>query len=97
MSITVLFEPKAAPGRERELEAMLAEILPDTRAFDGCESLTAHRDHDDPATLVLVERWTDRDRHAAYLRWRAERGDIERLGSLLAGAPVTRYLADVDI
>jgi quinol monooxygenase YgiN len=38
MSLIVLFEPKAAPGKERELEAMLAETLPNTRAFEGCES-----------------------------------------------------------
>lgn len=97
MSVIVLFEPKAAPGQEHAVHSMLAEILPDTRAFDGCESLTAHRDEDDPAQLVLIEYWRSREHYDAYLQWRAERGDIERLGALLAGPPVIRYLADVGI
>src|SRR5579871_5657949 len=96
MSVIVLFCPKAAPGQEEAVRSMLAEILPDTRAFDGCESLTAHRDVDDPAEIVLIERWRSRERYDAYLQWRVERGDVERLGALLAGPPVIRYLEDVD-
>jgi len=97
MSVVVLFEPQAAPGKEDELVSLLAEILPDTRAFDGCGSLTVHRDQDEPGRLVLVERWASRDHHAAYLRWRADRGDIERLGALLAGPPSTRFCDDLEI
>jgi len=97
MSVLVLFEATAAAGQEAAMEALFADILPDTRAYEGCESLTAHRNQDAPAELVLVERWSSRERHGDYLRWREERGDIERLAGLLAGPPVTRYLDDLAI
>jgi quinol monooxygenase YgiN len=96
MSVLVLLEAKAAPGKEEEMLSAFAGVLPDTRAYEGCESLTAHINQDD-GQLVLVERWGSRDQHEAYVQWRGERGDLERLGALMAGPPVTKYLDDVDI
>ena len=97
MSILVLFEMDAAPGRLDDLTAMLAEQLPDTRRFDGCESVTVHRDQDAPDRLTLVERWSERAKHQAYVRWRTDRGDVGPLAALLAGPPAARYFDDVEI
>ena len=94
MSTLVLFEVDALAGRAQELIALFEEVLPDTRAYDGCESVTVHRDQDSPDRLVLIERWTTRALYAAYLQWRAERGD-PRLGALIARPPAVRYLDDV--
>ena len=94
MSVLVLFDCEAGAGSEEAVMARFAELFPDTRAFDGCESCTLHRDQDAPGRFVLVERWATRANYEAYLQWRTERGDVERLAPLLAGPPTIRYFDD---
>jgi quinol monooxygenase YgiN len=96
MSTLVLFEVEAATGMTEDLIALFQEALLDTRGYDGCQSVSVHRDQDAPERLVLVERWTSRPEHEGYLRWRADRGDGPKLAALLAGPPQVRYLDDVD-
>ena len=97
MSVLVLLDIEAAPGKEEDLVSAFAGVLPDTRVYDGCESLTAHRNLDRPGQLVLVERWESRDHHETYMKWRGERGDLDRLGALMAGPPTVLYCEEVDI
>jgi quinol monooxygenase YgiN len=96
MSVLVLLEPEAADGKIDELIAVFNAVLPDTRAFDGCEGVTVHRDQDAPNKLVLVERWASRPHYERYFQWRLDRGDIEKLGALAAGPPVIRYFDEVE-
>jgi quinol monooxygenase YgiN len=95
MSTLVLFEVEALPGRVDELIALFAEVLPDTRAYNGCEGVGVHRDQDAPDRLVLVERWMSRSHYETYFQWRVERAD-PRLGALCSGPPSTRFLDAVD-
>jgi len=95
MSVLVLLEPEAAEGKVDEMIETFRTVLVDTRAFDGCESVTVHRDQDSPNRLVLVERWASRPHYERYLQWRAERGDLDRLGALAVGPPVIRYFDEV--
>jgi quinol monooxygenase YgiN len=95
MSTLVLFEVEARAGKAQELIALFEEVLPDTRAFDGCEGVTVHRDQDAPDRLVLVERWASRSHYEAYRQWRAERAD-PRPAALCVAPPAVRYLDDVD-
>jgi quinol monooxygenase YgiN len=48
LSITVLAHLPFRPDAMDEGMKVLEEILPDTRAFEGCLSLTVHRDQDAP-------------------------------------------------
>jgi quinol monooxygenase YgiN len=95
MSTLVLFEVDALAGQAEDLIALFEEVLPDTRAYDGCEGVTVHRDQDAPEHLVLLERWTSRSHYEVYLQWRAERDD-PRLPALCAGPPAIRYLEEVN-
>lgn len=92
MSVTVLMEPTIAPGKTEEMVALMTEILPDTRTFDGCEGVVMHRDQDAPERVILIEQWASRGHFEAYFAWRGERGDGDRLGALSAGPPSVRYL-----
>ena len=96
MSILVLLELEAAPGAADKMIEVLRSSLGDTRARQGCESVTVHRDHDRPNTILLVERWTTRADDDAYRAWRAGDGAITEMGGLVAGAPTIRYFDDVD-
>ncbi len=74
MSVTVLLEITVPPEKSGAVEAMLAAMLADTRAFDGCLGIEAIRNQDDPGNFFLIERWQSREHHARYNAWRAETG-----------------------
>ena len=96
MSILVLLELEAAPGAADKMIEVLRSSLGDTRARQGCESVTVHRDHDRPNTILLVERWTTRADDDAYRAWRAGDGAIPDIVPLVGGPPSIRYFDDVD-
>ena len=74
MSVLVILDiPATAETRDAVLAA-LHEALPVTRAFDGCEGLELLVNQDDPANLVVYERWASRAHYAAYRAFRAETG-----------------------
>jgi quinol monooxygenase YgiN len=74
MSVTVLLEINVPVGKSGAVEKMLAEMLVDTRKFDGCLGVDAVRNQDDPGNFFLIERWQSRVHHERYNAWRAETG-----------------------
>lgn len=96
MSIHVTLELTAADGKADEMIAVLKKHLPDTRARQGNEFVTVHRDQDEPNKIVLIERWATREDDDAYRAWRAGEGAITDMAGLVGGAPVIRYFDDVD-
>ena len=96
MSILVLLELQAVDGKADEMIEVLGRNLGDTRARQGCESVTVHRDNASPNSVLLVERWTTMEDDAAYRAWRAGDGAIAEMAGLVGGAPSIRYFADVD-
>lgn len=96
MSILVLLEFEAREGAVDEMVAVLRQNLGDTRARQGCESVTVHEDHDRPGVVLLVERWATREDDDAYRAWRAGDGAIAEMAALVAGPPRLRYFDDVD-
>jgi quinol monooxygenase YgiN len=97
MSVTILLDLKAAPGAIDKLKQIFVEILPDTRAYDGCEGLDVHLNQDDGDNLVIVERWQSRPHYEKYFAWRQETGLLDRLGPLLGAPPSVRFLDETGI
>ena len=97
MTIRVMLELDVKPGSVDKLLAFMQEILPDTRAFSGCEGLELCRNQDAPENLVFVESWATREDYEKYLAWRAETGVLGTLGEWLAGPPNARYFDVVDL
>lgn len=95
MATTVILEVPVQPGKTDELISTFNEILPDTRSFKGCQSVTVHRDTTNPDTLLLIEHWDSAEDHAAYSEWRKNSGTLGPLMALAAGRPATRILDDV--
>ena len=92
MSVLVILEVPAQEGRGPELREIVVAMLAATRERAGCRGAGAYLDAERPDTVVVVEEWAARADHEAYVAWRAEQGDPEGIGALLAGAPATRYL-----
>lgn len=90
-----MFEMEAADGNVAAVQAKLAEILVDTRAYDGCEGVTTWQDQDESARFVLLEMWASRAHSDAYSKWRSGRVEQDGLRVLLASA-VKRHYDEVD-
>lgn len=97
MSVLVILEANVKPESADDLNTMMKEGLPDTRAFAGCQGITAHSNLDDPSNVVLVEHWDSKEHYEKYLAWRMETGFLEKMVSLLSGEPSIRYYSQVDV
>ena len=93
MSQTVYAEFPCKEGEGANLVNMLREILPDTRAFEGCESIEVYTGGSDNADDVVIwQRWATRANHEAYLAWRTETGAFDAIIPILAGEFRISYL-----
>jgi quinol monooxygenase YgiN len=97
MSTIVLLELHAKPGAANEVKALLKELLPDTRAYAGCQGIDIYSNSDDENNLVFYERWDSRAHYDKYLAWRTETGVVNQLGAKLAAPPSIRYFERVDV
>jgi len=67
MSITRINEFLAAPERTRDLRDFLMTLLPYLEGCEGCEGVVLLSAEDDENKFVILERWTNREAHAAAL------------------------------
>ena len=92
MTTKVLAEFNCADGNAEKFVQMCRELFPETRRFDGCESIDISVDTDDENRLVMTEIWTSKEHHQAYLAFRTEDGSLEKIGALLSDPPKFSYL-----
>lgn len=97
MATNVTVEFTAKPDQADILYDLLAGLLGDTRTFEGCRAVSTNRGQDNSAVIMLYETWDSRDAQQKYLAWRQERGDLDKLGALLAAPPVLRYYDECPI
>ena len=96
MACTVILELDVKPEAVDGVKEGLKGMLPDTRAYDGCISVFATTDQDNPNSVIAVEKWESRKHYETYFAWRGERGDLDALGEALNSPPVIRYLDTFD-
>lgn len=96
MSVLVLLEAPVKAEEIANMKSYLAEILPDTRTYDGCRGIDVYFDTDDEARMIFVEHWDSRPHHEKYVGWRTETGVMDKLGGMLAGPPSIRYFGRAD-
>ena len=91
MSTMVLIELQVKPEAVNDMKALMKELLPDTRAYDGCQSVELYDNLDATGNLVLYEQWDSREHQQRYLDWRAKTGVLDKLGAKLVAQPNIRY------
>ncbi len=96
MSVMVLLEAPVKSEQVSNIKSYLAELLPESRAYDGCKAMDVYFNKDDGNKMVMVEQWTSRPHHEKYLGWRTETGVMQKLGGMLAGPPTIRYFEKAD-
>lgn len=97
MSVTVLLEAPVKPEEVSNMKSYLAEVLPSTRSYEGCQAMDVYFNSEDENNMVVVERWDSRQHHEKYLGWRKETGVMDKLGGMLAGPPSIRYFERADV
>ena len=96
MSVLVLLEAKVKSGNVSNVKSYLAEILPDTRAYDGCQGIDVYFNTEDTGSMVGVEHWDSRAHYEKYMAWRTETGVMDKIGAMLTGPPSIRYFERID-
>ena len=97
MNFNIILDVQAKPECADKLKATFEAILPDTRSYAGCNEVKVLVNQDDPANLILLEKWQTRADYEAYVAWRSEQGTMESLGALMATVPSIRYYDDLSI
>lgn len=97
MSVLVLVEAQVKPEDISDMKSYMAEILPDTRAYDGCQRIDLYFNTEDTGGMVLVEHWDSRAHYEKYRAWRDGTGFLDRIGAMLAGPPKLRYFERIDV
>lgn len=94
MSTILIVDAKLKSDKISEAIQFFADIVPDTRKFEGCLGIDVCIDSEDTGTLVLVEKWISMDHYEKYHHWREETGVLAVIRSYLEG-PVSRRVLNV--
>ena len=97
MAVTVTFGLQIKLDRLDEFKNVLRDILPDTRAFSGCQDIRVIENQDSPGSITLLEGWDSKEDHIKYITWRAEIGTIEALAGFVEAEPTTTYYDTVGV
>ena len=87
MAITSTLELQLKPDSLDTAHQVLRETLVATRKFPGCLDVTVLIDNDDPAHVVLLEKWESVDHDLAYRAWRTTPDGASDLRKVLVAAP----------
>jgi quinol monooxygenase YgiN len=92
----VCVDLKPGEGGCQPILDFLTKILPDTRAFEGCQDLKVYVD-DDGSNMIFIEYWDSAEAYQRYLSWRTETGVLNELVAMLAEPPVIRVTEDTGV
>lgn len=79
MSIQVILTFNLKPTEVEKVKASFRDVLPDTRAFEGCEDISVIQSRHDPNTMVILERWAIPEAYESYFKWRTDAGTISMI------------------
>lgn len=97
MAVLVMGEVNVQPDRVAEFKAYLAELLPDTRAYDGCRGVEVYEEEEKEGSILFVEHWESREHQEKYAARRTDTGVMAKFGAMLGGASSVRYFHDTGI
>lgn len=90
MTVRLIVNMEAAPGKREELIATFADLSPKVREEPGCEQYELYQSTEQPDQFALMERWIDQDALTVHGQVLRERG--LDLASLRSGqSHVERY------
>ncbi len=91
MVCQVFFEFRVKDDCIEKARNWLKKILPDTRAYNGCISISVTQDLDNLTIITVVELWESRQHFESYRDWRIESGVLSDVEEMLDGEPTWRF------
>jgi quinol monooxygenase YgiN len=85
--VTVIARAKAKTGKERELEQELRAVVSPTHEETGCLRYALHRSMEDPASFMVIERWTSKQALDQHLSTPHVQTLFKKVPSLVAAPP----------
>lgn len=95
MQVLVILEAKIRTGVLTQVKVLLRDMLPETRAQEGCRDIDVYLDPAQPEAVMLVERWDSLQHYKKYRLWRIKSGTMDKFTALLQGSPQIRILERV--
>ena len=89
MSIMITVGFTLKDGKQGDMLASLAKVLPDTWGFDGCISVETYAEQND-SSILLVEEWESKAHQEAYVEWRENTGMLYEIAPLVSTDPIFR-------
>jgi quinol monooxygenase YgiN len=86
-AITVTARAQAKPGKEKDLEAALRAVTIATHGEPGCLRYAVHRNRENPAVFLVVERWSSIDAHNAHMTTPHVQDLFRKVPDLVAAPP----------
>jgi quinol monooxygenase YgiN len=88
MSVDVVINFEALPGRAGELRDLLSHGRDLSRAADGCQSFELYQRDDDEHKFMFLERWISIESHHHNMATNiVASGHLSRIIPLLVGSP----------
>lgn len=85
MAFTNISALSVKPERLGEFKTYFESLLPETRAYDGCQQLEVYQNQDEPGNIFVVHRWDSKKHYQKYVDWRTGTGVTAVLRTFLAG------------
>lgn len=86
---------KALPGKEAELSEFIIQLCNEIRKEPGCVMIMPHHSMDDPAEIVIYEKYLDEQAYAVHSQAKYMRESGKRFKDLLAGPAQIMFLSDL--
>ena len=96
MTIKIVVEFNCKNGKTDEFISICKTTMPETRLYDGCESLDISVDQDDFNHLIMTEEWVSKKHHQSYMEFRKKDGISDALQKLQSNEPKLYYLDMVE-
>jgi len=97
MSSTVILRAKTKENQVDQFVDFIAGLLPETRAFPGCNNIDIFQNESDMREFVFYEDWESISHYERYLAMRSEQGVMNTMVSMLQMPPDIQYLNLVNI
>lgn len=91
MSITITINLSIIPEKQQEFLALVKDIAPDTRAYQGCISFSIFSDQNTAGSVLFHEEWESAQDYEKYSAWRKETGLMETMAKFLLAAPTLAF------
>ena len=87
-AITVTVAMSVKPDQVETLQGKIPGMLEEALARPGVRASRALYNPAEPTKLLFIDEFDSVEASDAYFKWRAERGDLDQLGTLLTAPPL---------